>query len=104
MIAPPKLNTEERFEYDILDLELLGHVAIDLNVHCHPVIKRLFTVLFQRAGNRGFPENYTILYKLLFSIKNQIYPTRDPVSDELWFESIIDKNGYEIDDSFLRNT
>lgn len=73
MIHPPQPNTEERYEYDILDLELLGQIATDLNIHSHPKIRQLFTTLFHKAGNRGFSEDCCALYKLLAGIQSQMF-------------------------------
>lgn len=72
MIEPPHFGTEERQEYDICDLELLGSLAIRLGVAGHPMIKRAFSRLVDRAGCRGFPEDCCLLYQLLMNLDQSL--------------------------------
>jgi hypothetical protein len=68
MIEPPRINTEERHEYDISDLEYLSKIAINLGVQSHPIIKNHFQKCFEKAGLRGFSEDYYVLFRLLEKI------------------------------------
>ncbi|RKP16106.1 hypothetical protein ROZALSC1DRAFT_4916, partial [Rozella allomycis CSF55] len=71
MIEPPLLHTEERQEYDIMDLELLGKIAIELGVHNHPAVKRSFERLVDSVGTKRFAEDYCALQKFLMKLHHQ---------------------------------
>jgi hypothetical protein len=77
MIEPPHLHSEERQEYDIMDLELLGKLAIELSVHSHPAVKRSFEKLVESVGTKRFCEDYCALQKFLMKLHQQVQLTSE---------------------------
>jgi hypothetical protein len=63
---------DARFDYDICELEMLGQLAIDLKVQNHPVIKYLFSIAFDLAGQKGFCEECAAISQLLLFLQNQV--------------------------------
>ena len=54
MIVPPAFFTAQRQEYDMLDLEQLGNLAVKLHLHSDPNIKQLFSNMVEIAGTPLF--------------------------------------------------
>ena len=54
MIHPPSFYSDQRQEYDMLDLEQLGHFAVDLGLHTLPNIKLLFSQMVEIVGTPEF--------------------------------------------------
>ena len=77
MIEPPSLHTEERQEYDIMDLEILGKIAVELAVHSHPAVKRSFERLVEAVGTKRFSEDYCALQKFLMKLHQQVQVTSE---------------------------
>ena len=69
MIFPPALYSEDREEYDILELEVLSRLAIEAEVHMLPEVKNMFERLFEAVGTREFAEDYCVLQKFVLAAK-----------------------------------
>ena len=71
MIFPPALYSDARQEYDILDLEVLGRLAIEACVHTVPEVKKMFERLLDSVGTRRFAEDYCLLEKYVLKARTQ---------------------------------
>ncbi|KAI3651595.1 hypothetical protein MP228_002898 [Amoeboaphelidium protococcarum] len=54
MVDPPKVLTTARKIYDLKDLELLAQIAVELNIHDLPSVRKGFLQAAEQAGMRGF--------------------------------------------------
>lgn len=70
MIEPPKLYSEARKKYDMLDIEILGKLALDLNLQTESSVRHSFEKLAECAGCKNFGFEYTILYEYVMQKKN----------------------------------
>lgn len=66
----PEYYTPEREEYDLRELEALGSLAIKLNVHSFPGMKRTFEDLLLLVGTKNFVYKYAKVYQLLLNLWN----------------------------------
>ncbi|KAM0682623.1 hypothetical protein MDAP_001854 [Mitosporidium daphniae] len=69
MIPPPTINTIERFDYDIKELQSLSEIANSLGVAKHPILKGTFDRCYEKAGFRGFSQECSSLSLLIMAIR-----------------------------------
>lgn len=69
MILPPSLNTIERFDYDVKELQSLSELATSMGVSQHPILRGTFERCYEKAGVRGFSQECSVLSQLILSIR-----------------------------------
>ncbi|KAI5192571.1 hypothetical protein NEMIN01_2084 [Nematocida minor] len=92
MLKALPLNTKEREQSDMADLEILGSISFDLKINKESEIKNAFVSLVSKLGTREFLEEYSILYsKILVIHKEKSNSLFHPCVSELEFEHSIEE-------------